>query len=270
MKYFSILLISLLSGINLLAQEGRFADVNGIKMYYETYGQGDPLFLLHYWTSTSQMWEEHVELLKSKYRIYVPDLRGHGKSESDLSEFTMQESAKDLIALMNHLNIKKTKAIGISYGGFTLLHAAIMEPERIESMVLVATAPYLSSEARNYIAGFDWETANPSFVERLVAQHGNNEQRAEQIFRTFTSFKDDYDMINFTPPLLSTIQAQTLIVMGENDYLGLDLAVDMSKSIENSHLWIVPNTGHTGPVSGKNQAEFIRISSEFLSEEWNK
>ena len=270
MKYLSFLLVTILSSTSLLAQDGKFADVNGIRMYYESYGEGEPLFLLHYWTSTSQMWKEHVEDLKLEYKVYIPDLRGHGKSEADLSDFTMKESAKDLMALMNHLNLDKIKAIGVSYGGFTLLHAATMEPERIEAMVLVGTAPYLSTGAREYISGFDWETANPSFVERLIAQHGNDENRAEQIFQTFASFKDDYMMINFTPPLLSTIKAETLIVMGENDYLGLDLAVEMSKSIANSHLWIVPNTGHTGPVFGKNQAEFIRVSKEFLNGAWSE
>ena len=82
--------------------------------------------------------------------------------------------------------------------------------------------------------------------------------------------KDSYDDVNFTPPLLSTIRARTLIVHGDRDPIyPVRLAVEMHASIPGSHLWIVPNGGH-GPIFGPQRAAFEEGALAFLRGEWSR
>lgn len=272
MKKFTVLLVTLFTLSLLKAQEGKYAEINGIRIYYESYGDKDaePLLLLHYWTNTSQMWKEHIEEFQKNYRVYVPDLRGHGKSPTDLTNFEMKDAAEDMLALMEYLNIKKIKAIGASYGGFTLLHLSVIKPELLESMILVGATHYWNQKTREEaFESMKWEDfKDEQWVEDLSKIHVNGRGQLEMILKKFHSFKDDYFGMNFTPPILSTITPKTLIVMGEKD-LGFELAFEMHRSIPNSYLWILPNTGHTDPVHGKNIPEFLRISGEFLGGEWD-
>lgn len=271
MKKFTTLVIALFVFSFLQAQEGKFAEINGIKIYYESYGDenAEPLLLLHYWTNSSQMWKEHIEEYQKDYRVYVPDLRGHGKSPADLTDFEMKDSAEDMLALMEYLNIKKIKGVGVSYGGFTLLHMSVMKPDLLESMIVVGATHYWNQKQREDFLNYKWENIkDEEWVADLSQIHVNGIEQFERIMKGFHSFKDDYTSMNLTPPILSTITPKTLIVMGEKDILGIDLAFEMHQSIPNSYLWILPNAGHTDPVHGKNIPEFLRISKEFLGSEW--
>lgn len=262
--------------LNLHAQDLKKAEsvkINGIDLYFETYGDEDaePLFLLHYWTGTSKLWKQHVEELQNHFRVYVPDLRGHGKSTADLSDFQMRNSAEDMLALMDHLGIEKVKGVGVSYGGFTLLHMAVMAPERVASMIMVGAAPYWNEAQRQMCRDWEWEKIkDANWIKNMAQNHVNGMEQVEILIRKFHSFKDDYTSVNFTPPLLSTINAKTLIVMGEKDFLGINLAFQMRQHIPHSYLWILPNAGHPDPVLGKNIPEFLRISKEFLSDAWDE
>lgn len=264
----SLLLFAFIS-FPLYAQESKFANVNGIKLYYKTYGQGEPLLLLHYWSGSSQMWKEHVEILKENYKVIIPDLRGHGKSKANLENFTMKLAAKDIIKLLDQLKIDKVKAIGVSYGGFVLLNMATIQPDRIESMILVATAPYLSIKARDYMQRYSWHNISKRSKQNLIKRHNNDSLQAKALMTTFNSFVTNDTIVNFTPPLLASIRAKTLVVAGENDYLGPKLAFEMHENIPESHIWIVPNAGHAGPVTGSHIPSFLDIAQDFLSGRWD-
>ena len=220
MKNLPILTFALLLFSTLSAQDGHYADINGMSMYYETYGEedGKPIFLLHYWTHTSQLWKEHVEVLKNDFRVIVPDLRGHGKSQADLTDFEMQDSAEDILALMDHLGIEKMNGAGVSYGGFTLLHLAVLAPERVESMIVVGATHYWGPETRKFNESFAIKNMNEEAIENFSQRHENGREQFEMIMSKFNSFQNDYTSMNFTPPILSTIQAKTLIVMGDKDF----------------------------------------------------
>ena len=88
------------------------------------------------------------------YTLYIPDLRGHGKSPAGLEGFKFKDAAKDILALMDHLRIDQAKAIGVSYGGFTLLQMATLAPERISSMVIVGATHYFREEFRIFASGW--------------------------------------------------------------------------------------------------------------------
>ena len=116
-------------------REGRTVEVNGIEMYYEVMGEGDPLVLLHGWSGTGHDFDPFVEEFARHYRLIIPDLRGHGGSTNPSGEFSINQVAKDVAALLRQLEIDRIRAIGTSMGGITLLHMASLEQAlRIESM----------------------------------------------------------------------------------------------------------------------------------------
>src|SRR5215469_12590981 len=117
------------------------ADValNDISLHYELRAEGAPLFLLHGGTGCHGDWAyAGREFFERGYRLIIPDARGHGRSTNDQPTITHRQCALDTLALLDHLQIERCKAIGVSMGGNILLHMATMQPESIEAMVIVS------------------------------------------------------------------------------------------------------------------------------------
>src|SRR5262249_45989150 len=127
---------------------GNTLHLNGMDMYYEIRGEGEPLVLLHGGGGIGSNWQLIFKDPPAGYRTIVPDLRGHGPSTNPSGEFTFRQSALDVFALLDSLSIERFKAIGMSLGAKTLLHMATQQPERVEAMVLVSATPYFPKEAR--------------------------------------------------------------------------------------------------------------------------
>ena len=120
--------------------------VNDIEMYYEVHGEGPPLVMLHGFTASGSHWEPFISKYSGHFKLIIPDLRGHGRSTNPSGEFTHRQSALDIFALLDHLEINRFNAVGGSSGGMTLIHMATQQPERIEDMVLIAATPYFTKE----------------------------------------------------------------------------------------------------------------------------
>src|SRR5258708_6220887 len=127
---------------------GRIEAINGIQLYFEVHGAGDPLLLLHGFSGSSQDWTGVIADWRTRFQLIVPDLRGHGRSSILAKTFRHQDAAADVLALLDHLKVGACKGLGISGGGNVLLHLATMQPERIKSMVLVSATPYFPAQAR--------------------------------------------------------------------------------------------------------------------------
>src|SRR6266702_461591 len=95
---------------------GQVIDINGMEIYYEIRGTGEPLVLLHGGGGAGVNWSLLFKEPPAGFQLIVPDLRGHGRSNNPSGEFTFRQSALDLFALLDHLNIAQFKAIGVSLG----------------------------------------------------------------------------------------------------------------------------------------------------------
>src|SRR5207248_6399218 len=91
-------------------------------------------------------WKYIFEDPPEGYRLIAPDLRGHGATANPSGAFTFRQCALDVLALVRHLGIPRIKAIGLSGGGITLLHAATLQPSAVESMVVISAPPYFRPE----------------------------------------------------------------------------------------------------------------------------
>lgn len=244
---------------------GRTEHLNGVEIYFEIHGSGEPLILLSGFSGTSQDWKPSLHEWGSGVQLIVPDLRGHGRASVLSKPFRHEDAATDMFALLDYLGISTFKGVGISAGGNILLHMAIKQPARVKAMVLVSATPYFPAQARAIMRRYA-ETLPSQEWERLRQRHPRGDAQIKAILDSAAAFADSYDDLNFTPPHLATIQARTLIVQGDRDPLyPVEISVEMAKAIPNSALWIIPNAGH-GPVIGPRWSEFLKTAAGFLRE----
>ncbi len=252
--------------------EGQTVPLNGIEMYYETVGEGEPLVLLHAWAATGASWEPVVEELSAHYRLIIPDLRGHGRSTNPSQQFTHRQSALDVFALLDLIGVDRFRAMGLSGGGMTLLHMATSQPERVEAMVLIGATSYYPEELREIMRASSPDSVTTEQLEREGRIHSRGLEQAKELMSQFHAFKDNYDDMNFTPPYLSTITANTLILHGDRDqFIPVYIPVEQYQAIPNSYLWIVPNGEHIplslfGTERGLEMVTWVVL--EFLAGKW--
>jgi len=241
-------------------------DVNGFTMYYQVRGEGEPLLLLHGGTGIGADWRHVFPTDPDGYRLIVPDLRGHGRSTNPSREFTFRQCARDVLALLDHLALPRVKAIGMSMGAKTLLHVATADRDRVEAMVLVSATPYFPAAARAAMARFDAAAISESEWTALRARHVHGDDQIRALWEMTRRFATSYDDMAFTPPLLATITARTLVVHGDRDpFYPVEMALELHRGIPASALWVVPYGGH-GPIFGGQAAQFAEIALAHLRE----
>ena len=241
-------------------------DTHGISLHYDIHGDGEPLLFLHGGLGAGDNWTYIFGAPPAGYRLIAPDQRGHGASTNPSRVLTFGQVAADMFALLDHLQIDRVKAIGLSGGGIALLHMATAQPARIEAMVVVSAPPYFPDQARAIQAQFTEDALPESERAALRKRHLHGDEQLRVLFENVKAFATDYDDVSFTPPKLATITARTLIVFGDRDFLyPVSLAFDLHAAIPRSHLWVVPNGGH-GPVFGAHAPRFAETALAFLRE----
>jgi pimeloyl-ACP methyl ester carboxylesterase len=243
--------------------------VNGIDLHWDVEGEGEPLLWLHGGMGCGADWRYIFKEPPTGYQLIAPDLRGHGASTNPSGSFTFRQCANDVHALLAHLNLPRVKAIGLSGGGITLLHMATARPASIESMVIVSAPPYFPEQVRVVQRQFSESMLGEAEMERMRKRHRRSGQ-IQELVAMARAFADTYDDVNFTPPYLATITAETLIVFGDRDPLyPVSVAFELYESIPRSYLWVVPHGGH-GPVFGAAAPHFTSAAMEFLRGDWRK
>jgi pimeloyl-ACP methyl ester carboxylesterase len=254
-----------------LPSSGHLVGVDGAEIYYETRGDGSPLLLLHGFGGSITAWREYLPELAKHYRVVSIDLRGHGLSTNPKNKFTHKQAALDIITLMDSLKLDRVKSIGISSGAMTLLHLATQFPDRVETMVLISATSGFTDQSRAIMRDTSFERLSQSDLKYLRSIHPRGDEQIRSLMEQFNNFQYSYDDINFTPSILSTITARTLIVHGDRDeFFPVGIPVDMYRTISLSYLWIVPNGGHalTGFQSQSQRDAFLDTVLEFLTDDW--
>lgn len=264
----TIALLATLGSRNAGAQgtaAGRTLRVNGIEMHVEVRGTGDPLVLLHGFGSCGRTWAPVADSLAGRYRLIIPDLRGHGRSTNPAGAFTHRQSALDVYALLDQLGVTRFKAMGISTGGMTLLHMATQQRDRIDAMVLIGATTEFPEPARAIMRGVSADSLPPPVRQMFSACATRGDPQVRELAGQFAAFRDSYDDMNFTAPFLGTIKARTLIVHGDRDeFFPVDIPVRMYRTIPEAALWIVPRGDHV-PIFGRHLREFLQVTADFLA-----
>jgi pimeloyl-ACP methyl ester carboxylesterase len=245
----------------------RTITVDGAELYVEERGSGEPLLLLHGGTGTGADWKHVFDLdeLAKTWRLVVPDARGHGRSTNPGGELTFRRCGRDVVALLDALGIEQTRAIGMSLGAKTLLHAATEAPRRIGTMILVSATPRFPEPTRAAFRAAASTTHSAEEWERMRTLHVHGDEQIAALWQLPRSFAEDTEDMSFTPERLRRITARTLLVAGDRDPLyPVELAVELYRDIPGSSLWVVPGGGH-GPIFGPERDAFVHAALRFLS-----
>jgi len=227
---------------NTFAQDGKYVETNGVKIYYEEYGNGEPLLLIHGFMLSHKEWKPWIEILSKNYKVITPDLRGHGYSTNPTDSFSTKLAAQDFYGLMDSLKINKFKAIGHSAGSISLLQMALMDTSRIEAMILIGATNYFPDGFRAICKNTHYETLSNDWRSVIEPHQPGGEEQIKKIVMQFRKFADDYSDVNFSNSQLSTIKSKTLIIHGDRDaFFPIENPIYLYSSIPDSYLWILTN-----------------------------
>jgi 3-oxoadipate enol-lactonase len=140
------------------------------QLYYQQWGQGAPLILLHGLGSSTEDWEYQIPALASHYHVICLDVRGHGRSDKPREKYSIKAFAADCLALLDHLNLPQAHVVGISMGGMIALQLAVEQPHRLLSLCIVNSAPEVKLKTlRHWIeAGKRWTLVRLVSLERIA------------------------------------------------------------------------------------------------------
>ena len=252
-----------------VSSNGKFATINGLKIYYEESGKGMPVILLHHFFATASQWKTYIPELAKKYRVIAVDLPGHGRSDyMDTTKVFLHKKATEyIIGLIDFLKLDSVYLMGASGGGTITLYLATLRPELVKRAVVIGGFIYRPKQVQKILASW---SKDPDATE--IASHGK--EKAILLHKQFIYFSQLYGDPSFTPEALSTILAKTLIIHGDNDQLApISNALEMYQNIPNVYLWIVPNGGHLPLppyIDPKNERDFVKRTMEFLNGDWDK
>jgi 3-oxoadipate enol-lactonase len=143
------------------------ANVNGIEIAYEVYGEGFPLVLAHGLTASKETWDAQIGPFMERYRVVVYDARGHGESEAppvDDPGYTLDTLVDDQKALLDRLGIEQAYVGGLSLGGMIAMRFALKYPKVVRALLLCDTSPGMNTEGQ-------W-AANRAVMEGIVRSQG--------------------------------------------------------------------------------------------------
>jgi pimeloyl-ACP methyl ester carboxylesterase len=249
------------------ASKRTIAIEDGVELYVEERGVGEPLLLLHGLTGTGSDFHHVFDLdaLAETHRLIIPDARGHGRSTNPGLAFTFRRCALDVLALLDALGVGRTGAIGVSLGAKTLLHVATTQPARIHAMVLVSGTPRFPEATRGALRAAAAAVHPPEEWAAMREKHRHGDGQIAALWQLPRSFAEDTGDLSFTPDRLAGVTARTLIVSGDRDPLyPVELAVELFRGIARASLWVVPGGGHS-PIFLSRRDEFVRTALPFLS-----
>lgn len=235
-----------------------YSEVNGIKMYYESYGYGNVLVLIHGGGSTIQStFGEIIPLLTENYMVIAVELQNHGRTGFREERETFEQDADDIATLLKNIKIDKASFFGFSNGGSTALQIGSRHPEIVNKLIIAAGA-------------YKRDGFMPGFFDDM--EHATLEDMPQELKEAFLKvnpdtarlrimFDRDHDRMlafqDWNDEQLKSIQAPTLIINGDKDVVLPEHAIKMFRLLPNARLVIVP--GRHGEYIGEITASVKEI-----------
>jgi len=222
------------------AQSG-LAPVNGIKIWYASFGRGEPVLLIHGGLANSNYWGHQVRALLKHYRVVVMDSRGHGRSSRNEQPYGYDLMASDVLALMDHLGIKKAAIVGWSDGAIIGLDIAMHHPERVSRLFAFAANSDPSGVA---------DIAKSDVFNAYIERAGEEYNRLSPTPTEYKSFVEQITKMwetqpNWTEADLAAIKVPTWIVDADHDEaIKRENTEFMAAHIPGAGLLIQPNVSH--------------------------
>jgi pimeloyl-ACP methyl ester carboxylesterase len=278
MRHIQILVFNLILIMTTNATEaqttGKYANVNGIKMYYEIHGTGSPLVLIHGGGSTIKTnFSRIMPVLAKIHQVIAVELQAHGHSGDRDAPETFAQDADDVAELLKQLNIPKADILGFSNGGQTCLELGIRHPDKVRKLVIASAFYKRDAAPEAFWKGF--EKHDFSHMPQIYKDEYLKIGTQEGLMNMFN--KDAQRMYTFkgwTDEDLQKIQAPSLVVIGDQDLPTPEHAAKMSRTLPHGRLAILPGThgSYMGEAfmpkpESKIPDLFVAMVNEFLADE---
>lgn len=235
------------------AVQSGYAPVNGIRMYYAIYGQGQPVILLHGGLANSNYWGNLVPfLVKHHFQVIVADSRGHGRSTRSAQPYSYDLMSSDTLALMDYLKVPKASQVGWSDGAIIGLDIAIHHPERINRLFAYGA----NVDPSGLIANSDQSPTVQAFMRRAEVEYKQLSPTPNQ----FDAFVEQIGSMwnsepHFTAAQLHSIRVPTTIADGQyEEGIQRSHTEYIARTIPGADLVILPNVSHFAVL--QNPTEF--------------
>ena len=236
-----------------------YAEVNGLNMYYEIHGAGEPLVVLHGAYMTIDAMGEVVPSLAETRQVIAVELQGHGHTADIGRPLSYEQMADDTAALLRHVGIEQADVFGYSMGGAAALQVAIRHPEVVRKLV-VASASYTSEGAHPELLEMIPSLTPEAFAGTPMEEEYLRTAPNPDDFPTLVAKMKQLDMEPFAWPQedIRGIAAPTLLVVGDSDAIHLEHAVELVQllgggvmgdlaGLPKSQLAVLPGTTHFVP-----------------------
>ena len=228
-----------------MGNEGQYVDVKGLKTYYEIHGNGEPLLLMHGGFCTIETFFGQTPELAKRYRVILPERRGHGRTADVDGPISYEAMAQDTIGFMEALGIPSAHLVGYSDGGIVGLIVAMRRPDLVKKLVSISAnfdCDGLTDEGRAWVQSATAETLVPFLVEAYKRLSPDGPDHWPVMFEKIRRMALSEPKIK--PQELATIKAPTLVMAADRDLMTLEHTVALFRAIPNAQLCIVPGTSH--------------------------
>ena len=223
---------------------GKFIKTRGINMYYETYGEGEPLLIIHGNGGSINNFIYQIPYFAKNYKVILADSRAQGKSVDKGDSLSYEMMTDDLNALLDTLHLNNCYVIGWSDGGINGLLLAMRHPDKVKKLAVTganlwpdqtAVDPFINKWAINYYDSLRTLAITPNIKESIKLTR-------------LLCFEP-----HITTKQLENITCPTLVIGGDHDVILPQHTMLIAQSIPNSYLWLLPNSGHSTPIFYKEQ-----------------
>jgi pimeloyl-ACP methyl ester carboxylesterase len=241
---------------------GKYADIRGFKMYYETYGKGEPLLIIHGNGGSINNFMYQIPYFIKNYQVILADSRAQGKSVDPSDSLSYEMMTDDLNALLDKLHIKDCYVIGWSDGGIEGLMLAMRHPDKVKKLAVTGANLWPDSTAVDPFV-YKWAMNMNKVMSDSLKKAPSPKLKNEVKLLHLLSFEPHIKVED-----LHKIACPTLVIGGDHDVLLPKHTMLIAESIPNSYLWIIPNSGHSTPVYKKDQ--FNEVVGEFFAKPYRK
>jgi pimeloyl-ACP methyl ester carboxylesterase len=216
-----------------------YIDVNGVHMWYDERGQGDPVVLMHGGLTDSRDFGGNLDQLASRFRLYLPERRGHGHTADVEGPLTLELMSQDTVAFLETIVRQPAHLVGFSAGAMVALRVAVARPDLVSKLVLISGA--FSSDGM-----IIWPSADGEPPPQLVDAYASVSPDGADHFRAVIAriAQSAAEEAGLTPDALNAVACHTLVMLGDDDIVSLEHNLLLYRSLPNAQLAVVPSASH--------------------------
>lgn len=246
---------------------GHSIQANGLNIYYEEYGEGQPLLLIHGGVLTGRSWQPYRAAFAEHYRVITPDSRGHGRTSNLAGSLSFRLLADDMVAFVQALDLQKPLIFGYSDGGQIALEIGMRYPDLPQALVIGGAYSELTEGSRTWARSVlgdeespdvdfaQFERNNSGFAQTLQRLHGPDGWQ--------TLLQDIKPMwnasLNYTADDMARIVAPTLVLLGDrDDFVSVEEGVKLYRLLPNAEYAVVPGADHTDLIFSSEKVAIVQ------------